>query len=223
MLRRIIAWLDELTLQRLGLIVAAGLLIATWYQAALTRSTLHDSERAFVYVASVGHTKEATPSEKEPFKSGVPGVALIVQTKNSGNTQARNTQLESTYCIHTGKNLPNLPLDFSFPETNPFEAPHLMPPGGDFTTARRIPEAELLKARTNSNVILYVWGTVKYDDIFGAHHKTEYCFDYIGWAIDPQGQTVPQFAFCNRHNCDDRDCPKQWGDNPYDCASPNPP
>jgi hypothetical protein len=47
---RIVARLDELTIQRLGFIVAAGLLFATWYQAHLMRQTLHDSQRAFVYV-----------------------------------------------------------------------------------------------------------------------------------------------------------------------------
>lgn len=186
----------------------------------LTQQANLITQSAFVYVGQIGTTGEPPKGVKVPkINFGQLIVALTIETKNSGPTPARNTRLQNTYCVHTGSGVPDLPKDFSFPENNSFETPHMMPPGADFTSWRKITEAELEKARSTQNTILYIWGTVLYDDIFHRNHKTEFCMYYRGALLIPKtGELIPQFSFCNRHNCDDDDCPESWGTNDYDCG-----
>ncbi|NPU12002.1 hypothetical protein HL666_14615 [Bradyrhizobium sp. 83002] len=58
-------------------------------------------------------------------------------------------------------------------------------------------------------------GVIKYQDIFGAPHLTEYCFTALVPPIDftnfPIGQPIRvKGAFCERHNCADEDCGPDW-------------
>jgi hypothetical protein len=206
MLRRVIAWLDELTLQRLGLIVAAGLLIATWYQACLSRDTLRDSQRAFVYARDpflIGDGgKPGEPSNKPAW--------LVVDLPNSGETPARKVATNLNYCATIGE----LPDDFSFPPS-PLSQPELMlAPKSEGQTSVELPDtlfADLEKeART-----LYVYGVISYEDIFDQWHQTEFCAQYRGYVLKTDG-TMDKlvFAACKKHNCHDKDCPKSWGDAP---------
>lgn len=89
---RIVASLNELTIQRLGLVVAAGLLIATWYQGCLTRDALKETQQEFTahqrpYV-SLGR-KDGTLAEFVEPKSPKGGrIGLKIYLQNGGQPPA---------------------------------------------------------------------------------------------------------------------------------------
>jgi hypothetical protein len=204
MLRRVVKWLDELTIQRLGLIVAVGLLVATWYQARLTRDTLHDSERAFVYA-------------KDPFLIGdgeKPGTTLtkpaflVVNLPNSGETLARHATININYCLTMG----GLPEAFAFSPSPKNQSPILIAPKTESQSSFELPAAVLADIEADKRT-LFVYGQVSYQDIFDIWHKTEFCTQYRGFVLNDDGSIEKLiFSACPEHNCQDNDCPDKWGD-----------
>jgi hypothetical protein len=67
---------------------------------------------------------------------------------------------------------------------------------------------------------LFVWGWITYDDIFGSHHRTEYCLRYKGYRKLPDNTVIWDSEQCAAHNCADKDCGKKWCDNiSIDCEN----
>jgi hypothetical protein len=205
MLRKIIGWLDELTIQRIALGVAAFLLAVTSYQACLTRTALHDSERAFVYMKDpfiVGDgIKDHSSLGRKAF--------LVIDLPNSADTPARKVVVNTNYCATTS----GLPDDFSYPPGTD-EPPMMLPPKASGQTSFPVTE-DLLLDIENSRKYLFVYGAVSYEDIFDEWHVTEFCSQYRGYVLNTDG-TLDKFIFaaCKKHNCHDGDCQKYWGAAP---------
>ena len=50
--------------------------------------------------------------------------------------------------------------------------------------------------------VLYIWGTVKYEDVFKRSHYTKFCF--LGKPmVNPDGKFELRFTVCNKHNDND--------------------
>jgi hypothetical protein len=204
MRQQIVAWLDELTIQRLGLIVAAGLLIATWYQSWLARETLHQSERAFVYVKEL-HLMGVDPAH--PIPQGKTG-GISIDFKNSGSTPARNVTHWITACVKRGL----LPRDYSYPRVNPNGDIYLIPPHSDSKDFVALSPSLLEAIRDSKAVSPIVWGSIAYSDVFYVTHQTQFCFFYGGSVVGAEGPSNI-WTMCPQHNCIDEDCPDKWGDN----------
>jgi hypothetical protein len=88
MLQRLREWMGNLTVEKIGLAVAFGLLLATWWQGCLTREALHVTERAYIDVRGIA---------LEP--SGIVSVGkftMVVLIKNAGRTPATITDINIT-------------------------------------------------------------------------------------------------------------------------------
>ncbi len=88
--------LDELTVHRIALIVAAGLLIATWYQGCLTKKALEDTEQQFAiskrpYV-SLGR-KDGTIAEFVASEDPTVPVGIRLYMQNGGQSPALNPEI----------------------------------------------------------------------------------------------------------------------------------
>lgn len=116
--RRIVKRLDELTLQRLGLIVAAGLLIVTAWQAWLTRDALRETREEFSaheqpYV-SLGRKDGKIAEFIEPKTRDDPaGMRIYVQ--NGGDSPALNPNIGifNAFLLKAA--------DKNVPDTHPFQ------------------------------------------------------------------------------------------------------
>jgi hypothetical protein len=58
-------------------------------------------------------------------------------------------------------------------------------------------------------------GIIRYEDIFGGIHLTEYCvrgqYDYIDWQNYPAGEPIRGRLYrCSTHNCEDDECGRDW-------------
>jgi hypothetical protein len=119
---RVIESLNELTIQRLGLVVAAGLLIATWYQSCLTRDALKETREEFTahqrpYV-SLGR-KDGTIEEFVEPKTATDLAGLKIYSQNGGPSPALNPHVGILMALI-------LNATGTGPEAHPYQ-PHLQP------------------------------------------------------------------------------------------------
>jgi hypothetical protein len=172
---------------------------------------------AFVYGKDVfiigGRSRPLVPTPNRP-------AFITVSFANSGNTVARDVMIDINACAKPGE----LPGDFSYPSFNG-TAKHrtrtLVPPKGEPQANVSISD-EALGSVYGGERNLFVWGTVHYDDIFHAHHATEFCFRFNTFVLDDNGAfTKTVFGPCDNHNCDDDDCPNSWGNNSANCSPPS--
>ena len=198
MWRRIVAWLDELTIQRLGLIVAAGLLIATWYQSCLTRDALKETQKEFTagerpWIGIVGEKREVVS-----LPNGI--IVRVSQPYiNYGKTPALDVvsvlrlrigdpiPVQWSGTIHViGPVLKECAKDS--PRLHMIEGPVALPnavhatmisPEDDVTS--RWPDIE------QNAVGLYLTGCIDYDDVFGQWHRTHVC---LYWSRQTNGIVV---------------------------------
>jgi hypothetical protein len=74
----------------------------------------------------------------------------------------------------------------------------LIPPGGEIQVDSQIIPQEQLSAVKAGKSPLFVYGTVWYEDIFGASHWTQYC-----WSVDPNRGV--NYEGPKHNDCDTRD------------------
>jgi hypothetical protein len=108
----------------------------------------------------------------------------------------------------------NLPRGFKYPD-NPRTAHRLFPTEdvreGPFILAAHKPIGggvvpigdEVLQRVNEGKSYVYFWGWATYRDIFGCHHKTEFCSQLVG--VNSQDGKF-MFKTCPEHNCADQDC-----------------
>jgi hypothetical protein len=176
--------------------------------------TLIFSERAFVYA------KEAffIGGRSKPNQSRPDNPAYVAITfENTGNTPARNLVVDISTCAIVGE----LPQDFSYPSFAKSPGfPGLIGPRAGSQSVLLLHDGilgEIFSRKRN----FFVWGTVTYDDIFGASRRTQFCFRYNGYVLRNDG-TIEKTIFGpgERHNCDDENCPEKWGDNDLGLCGP---
>jgi hypothetical protein len=193
---------------------AIGYACVTYCQWRDANRNFTIEQRAFVYLKEILIVGDGSlPSTQVPDKPA----RVVIDVENSGATFARDVTAEAGMCAVGGK----LPSDFSFP--TPIRSdPLLIAPRGPGQISFDVNSNVLNKAELG-NWVLYVWGTITYRDIFGAKHLTAFSQAYKGWVATKDGTAIEKHIFGSadyRHNCQDEDCPKEWGNNPS-CAPTN--
>jgi hypothetical protein len=194
--------LDDITIQQIGLGLALGLLLVTWYQACLTRDTLHKSLEAFVY------NKEVKIAGGGPDESGQ--FVVVYGLANSGSTQARRVQVKTGMegTRPAASPMSDLPNDFKYIQTGPTAYFNLIGAKEEASGLMDIDNA-LVHQIKDGKAELFVYGTIRYCDIFKAPHVTRFCQRFNDYRIKAKtGESFYDFGFCGsrRHNCDDEDC-----------------
>jgi hypothetical protein len=137
-------------------VVYASVAFMQWKDA---NSNFKVQQRAFVYVKEIfivgdGELPTSHTKDKPAY--------ITVTLENSGPTPARNETLELDFCGTTLE----LPADFAYPHLSNTNAPTLVAPKGTPQISVPITEDTLQDVefgRTN----LFVYGTARYQDIFG--------------------------------------------------------
>lgn len=121
---------------------------------------------------------------------------------NTGQTPAHNVR----YTARCGILSLPLPDDYDFPLPDPHNEGAILGPHQDMTLHSRfdtmVPDdlaSDVKYGRGNSR--LYVWGEVRYEDVFGETHYTKFCH-FIFWITDPgKPDNVSIHGFyAERHN-----------------------
>jgi len=163
---------------------------ATTNNANLMQTLLHKQMRAYVVIDS----GTATYQDKNNV------FAANVLLKNSGYTPARKI----SYCITAGIiRAPELPDDFIFssPETNRVSDVTLSP-RQEFTIhgyVDRLEDEDAVSILKGDGRRLWVWGTVRYEDIFGDIWHTNFCFHYLFYT-GQEGDVRFNSYYYLRHN-----------------------
>jgi hypothetical protein len=146
---------------------------------------------------------------------------------NSGNTPASGVRTWVNY--FSPKEGCDLPVGFSFPDGKRINtiqgllAPHVAinGRGQDFS----IEDLEILQTHTRH---FYIYGTVRYSDIFSRpeNHITQYCWEISaiqGNVRQNPGSVNVVFSVCAEHNCADNSCrPQEFADGPPEPCPPGP-
>jgi hypothetical protein len=167
-------------------------------------------QRAFVFSRGVNLYK--------PDPGASPDLEMVViPIENTGTTAA--TDLEITANMFTKPSSEKWPVPFDFPDAQPSrpgQNPQPRALGPKETTIASISSLEqgCLSLIARNQLQMLVWGRIRYKDVFGARHKTNFCWQYVGRGLDyPLGTTPTTLFFpCPWHNCTDDDC-KGWPDN----------
>lgn len=178
----------------------------------LARQALHNDERAFLYQKSQElHIFAHKPGEEFPGN-----VTLIIKVNNSGETAARRAITKVDFCQRLG----GPPKDFNYPFNRQELPPILVAPKSDATISIPIPNDIWRNLELNKTDMIF-YGEVLYLDIFNIRHRVQFCRRYSGVVVSRDGTIENyQWADCEEHNCDDDDCPKQWGKAGVECCTP---
>ena len=208
-------WRDYEPIEKFNATIAIFTVVYSLVTVALyhvARETMTVSQRAFVFCKEaliVGDGNK--PGEVSPDRPAL----LIVTTPNSGDTPARQVVTSLNFCARPGP----LPENFSYPSPagEPDVGPGLVAPKTQSQTGTILPASTLRDIETARRK-LFVYGDIKYLDIFNVWHKTEFCLVYGGMVLKDDG-TIDRHYFnsCAEHNCDDEDCPKEWGQPGVTC------
>gem|GEM_PF-6633587 len=120
------------------------------------------SERAWVNVTEV----------KDDFTNNIATARIIVFYKNTGKTPALH--------VHGTMGVTIFPDILRKRKTDLFDTPHtddtLAPEGVDNSSFPIAKIQQFWAEEIAKGIPFYVYGTVWYDDIFGLHHWTQFCF-----------------------------------------------
>jgi hypothetical protein len=198
MLRRIISWsdkfswLNELTVQRLGLIVTAGLLLATWYQGCLTREAMFYSERAYVF---------PNPTDIRTRASTGTRLEVIFPFKNTGHSPGYSVRFRVFCEIYDG---PRFPTGEGMRAGDTREGAAILYPQIDIKAVASaegvLTQAVLdsLEKKKGSRKV-YLWGRIDYVT-FNKPAFTQFC--YVGQrdSDSPIGGTEWSWSPCDKGN-----------------------
>jgi hypothetical protein len=146
----------------------------------LTQTSVELEQRAWVLVTNVC---------SQPIKSPPNCVCFKVAFKNTGKTPAINT---TGWAKFTEK-ITDVPMTFTFPD-HPLDSTMLAPDEGGYVLSPQFFQAGLQQV-TNGFIKLYVFGAVRYDDIFHKHHWSRFCYQLSSEAQAFTG--VPGYNTCD--------------------------
>jgi hypothetical protein len=153
-------------------------------QSEILSKQLIFGERAWVTAKDAYHNE---------FKTGEQPQA-VVAIINAGNTPARNLTIYGNIQWRD-KPIPTPMIFLPLPSTGQEPSFSVIAPNeGMNISFSDIPVLtdDIIKLAREQKIHLYVWGKIDYDDIFGKHHKTEFCF------VDRFYARV--FATCSNNN-----------------------
>jgi hypothetical protein len=189
---------------------AANQVLALKESNRINRESLQSVQRAFVFVPDI----QAVRIDDETDSTKAVSINFSVSFSNNGTTPTRKmTEHNSFLWI-----IPPLPNDFSFPdlwdETKPkVNTPFALGPKmSASTTAMSVP-AEVISLVKKHQTHLYIWGWVKYNDIFPhtPEHITRFCSEITGFTGDPLNRQLTGVKLISENcgqNCYDEECKK---------------
>lgn len=172
-------------------------------EAARSASAMEDVARHIEVSAkaaqeSVAALKERTAQQMRAYVSAPFLVALFQERArgvhfegrfrlvNTGLTPARNVAHRARAAIMPFP----LPSGFDFPLPDGAPSSGTLGSHQEFvvgaTVESLVPDSEVESIKSGRDRCLYVWGTVTYEDIFGAKHFTNFC-QHIHWGMGPEG------------------------------------
>jgi hypothetical protein len=190
-------------------------------QADISRDNEIVSNRAFIISNSVKLVSYGDPSNKE--RSWI--IAPILENVGNSATKGLHYMTKIDYCLQMTdegmkqKEKWGIGIDWLNTTNTPWVY-NLIGPKSEILGAN-IPIANVT---LNCAIPVSSAGIIKYRDIFGYHHITEFC-DYIRLniysGIDlhnyPIGQAVrPNGLPCPYHNCTDEECGADWQERAQD-------
>jgi hypothetical protein len=199
-------WLDYAT-AAFALIAAAGgfaaAIFAGW-QAWVARDTEIVSSRAFVISNAFQYI-----TYQEPSDTGRTWLAFPL-IENTGNTQTRNLTTFTQGTIGS-------PTDFPWndPAKQRPRAHRLIGPKGS-AIAQKLGADPAGFNQLQMGPRLGAAGIIRYRDIFGGWHLTEYCYvaqpvTHLNFQTFPANQPIrAEGQLCEDHNCADDECGPGW-------------
>jgi hypothetical protein len=196
-------WRDWEPMEKFTFVIAVFSVIysiVTFGLYTIAKNTLVVSQRAFIYAkqANVLNSPHVKTSVIRPPNTPI---EVDVTFKNSGQTVANKQRASINFLL----NKEGIPSDFDYPVSSESQ-PILVPPQTETHLFTNISEKDLSDVE-KGKMLLFVYGDVSYEDVFGTRHKTEYCFQYLGYSLQPGGE-LEEYIFYNgpTHNCADDDC-----------------
>ena len=169
-------------------------------QAAAQKGQLEEiksTDRAFIFVRGISTVV---------FKSvnGEPGFQTFVDWQNSGTTPAKHLAIQTN---SGAGNQFGPSFTFTFAGGTKPTPTMIGPKTDELIWVGDASSGYVLKSIYQSNAGWYVYGRAIYDDVFGAHHLTEFCWQARTANISPE--TITYFP-CgddnSKYNCSDREC-----------------
>ncbi len=156
----------SLAIFTLGTLIVVSLQLVTFQkQTKIFQSQLINQTRAWITV------KDASYQELREGQKIISTVKFI----NSGNSPALNLTIHNNVAI---RNTPiEAPMKF-IPINNPAPSVAVIGPQvlhKSIIVANVIANKALIEKINTGDLLIYVWGVVKYDDIFNGKHETGYC------------------------------------------------
>lgn len=196
-------WRDWEPMEKFTFVIAAFTIVYSVLTGGLllvTRNQLVVSQRAFVFAskADIFNSPHVKTSIVRPPNTPI---NVIVKFKNSGQTVAIKTSTTIEFLFDKA----GIPSGFAFPVPHGSQ-PVLVAPQGEATVMKTISEQQLSDVEAGK-LAFFVYGDVSYEDVFGAKHKTEYCFQFLGYSLKPEG-SLDEYLFWTGplHNCYDDNC-----------------
>jgi len=182
-------------------IIIAGIAILQSFIYSAQLSGAKIGQRAYGY-AKTANIIAGQPSQ--PLPQGAQR-QVEVTFGNSGQTWARNVSTSVNFHLSSQ----GIPQDFAYPMED-HSPPVLLPPQGETELLKALSEDQFSDV-THGKLMLFVYGEITYQDVFGDHHRTEYMFQLGGMVKDSNTGQIKTYMFWQgpTHNCADDDCPPQ--------------
>ncbi|HWA91366.1 MAG TPA: hypothetical protein VG889_15125 [Rhizomicrobium sp.] len=188
------------------LMILTGLLA---YLARVQFVTSRTQLQAFVFSPQVRHFWNIDQTVTQPADPTQPRIIRSWEFRpvwqNSGETQTKNM---TTHVEHEFRDSP-LPENFLFRDSTAAFAKMLIGPkssaNGGVTRVFTIQELTQIQ---NGERFLYLWGWVRYNDVFPGtrEHITRYCVQVLVIGDPKRSDCVFWFPFPNIGNCSDAEC-----------------
>ncbi|WP_315783602.1 MULTISPECIES: hypothetical protein [unclassified Bradyrhizobium] len=191
------------------LTVAISSALVAFLQYSAARRAYSAQSRAFVLSNSL---QLITYGGKGPNDEETPRWLINPVIENLGNTPT--SELKFSMDIVIG----NFVTSETFDQRNPYRlsfAQGVIGPRSQMASGMMIIGPLNLTPLSGRKAPVGALGVIKYKDVFGDRHLTEYCYSAIIPPLDakdfPRGQPIRiNGAYCERHNCADAECGPDW-------------
>jgi hypothetical protein len=141
--------------------------------ATIANTNVRAIERAFVFLNDIPeHLVHEIVSVGPEMRQGRPAAFFYEPIwENSGNTATKSMTVRLNWMTRDGE----LPDDFAYPYERPREVMFLGPKMRMPSSSIRISPDEIRRVGERS-LHIYIWGRADYEDIFEAHHYTQFCY-----------------------------------------------
>ncbi|WP_316228578.1 hypothetical protein [Bradyrhizobium sp. SZCCHNR2023] len=191
------------------LVVAVSSALVAFFQYNAARKAYSAQSRAFVLSNSL---QLINYGGKGPTDDETPRWLINPIIENLGNTPTSELKFSMDILINVFANTE------VFEQRNPYKLRFdqgLLGPRSQMASGIAIFGPSNLTPLSGRKAPIGAIGVIKYKDIFGDQHLTEYCYSAIIPPLDvkdyPKGQPIRlNGAFCEKHNCADAECGPDW-------------